>query len=529
MLDFGRDPSLSLGDRLSARAAASGADPFLLLNRDRTLSFAEVDRQATALAAALSGLGVDPGDRVALVLHGGAEFVVSWFALVRLGAVAVPLDPGLPGPELRYLLRHSEAVAAVTVEQWQGVDYLELFEGFLPHLPEFQYLVTVGEEDLWYDDRIFQFEDLISSGQGKAFSPPHLDPDRTVAALLHTAGPNGKPKAVELTHASLAAAALGTMEALGIEPWDRVAGFTALHNAVSLAPGILGAVLVGHALVLEETFDADRSLDRAQGTRATVQFGAPTVFASQLQAQRTRPRDLSALRMGVVVGGTMPESLLTEVEAELCPLILSAYALTEAASIVAVCRPGDSDERRRHTVGAPIPGVEIVVLEEGDGVLPVESLGELAVRGAQLMQGYHRQPKATAGAITADGYFRTGDLGILDEEGAVHLVGRQHDVIIRGGSNVHPVEVEDRLGQHPAVEDVGVVGIRDGLLGEAICAAVLLVEGALVTESELKEWCRAGMAEHKVPDRVRFVDSLPTTGTGAIRRGELAREMERFA
>lgn len=528
MLDRGPDAGLSLADLLKARARTSGAHPFLL-QRSRTLSFADVDRQATALAAALAGLGVEAGDRVALVLPGCAEFVVSFYAAARLGAVVVPLDPRLTGPELRYLLRHSEAVAAVTVERWQGVNYLELFESLLPHLPDFQYLVTVGEEDLWYDDRIFQFEDLLSSGQGKAFEPPKLDPAAAVAALLYTSGTAGKPKAVELTHESLRYAAEAAMAALGIHESDRVIGATELHHVFALGPGIVGAVWAGNALILQEGFEAGRSLDLISRFEATVQFAVPTVFAAQLQAQQQQPRNLSTLRMGVVAGAPMHEALFSAVEAQLFPTLVAAYSLTETASVLSVALPSDSEEKRRHTVGRPIPGMEVVVLEDGGVVLPVESLGEIAVRGAGLMRGYYRQPNATQNSMTHDGFFRTGDLGIVDEDGYIHLVGRQRDVIIRAGSNIHPGEVEDRLHQHPAVQDVGVVGIRDGLLGEAICAAVLVVEGAIVTEEELKDWCRAALAEHKVPDLVRFVDALPMTGTGTIRRVELARRLERSA
>jgi len=526
MLLSGQNTSLSLAALLSARAERSGSRPFVVLG-DRSLSFAEVERQASALAAALAGLGVDRGDRVALILPGSFEHVVGFFAIQRLGAVAVPLDPRLTGPELRYLLRHSEAVAAITVERWQGVDYLELFEGLLPHLPEFQYLVTVGEEDLWYDDRIFQFEDLLSSGQGRVFDPPVLDPQSDLAVLLYTSGTSGKPKAVELTHESLRFTAAATVDALTITEDDRVIGITALHHVFALGPGLVGSLLAGNALILQEAFDPHRSLEAIETQGATVQLGVPTVYVSQLQAQRERPRDLSTLRLGLVAGAPISDELQVDVETHLCPILVAAYSLSETASVLSVARPTDPEVKRRQTVGRPLDGMEVVVLEDGGVVLPVESLGEIAVRGPGLMRGYYRQPNETRRSMTSDGYFRTGDLGMLDEDGFIHLVGRQRDVIIRGGSNVHPSEVEDRLHQHPAVEDVGVVGIRDGLLGEAICAAVIVVEGAIVTEEELRDWCRAALAEHKVPDIVRFIDALPMTGTGKIRRVELARRMER--
>jgi fatty-acyl-CoA synthase len=205
---------------------------------------------------------------------------------------------------------------------------------------------------------------------------------------------------------------------------------------------------------------------------------------------------------------------------------VTAYSLTETASILAMAHPGDPEEKRRFTAGRPLEGTEIRVLEKDGTLLPEESLGEIAVRGPGVMRGYYRQPNETRSSVTADGFFLTGDLGIVDEEGFVHLVGRRREVIIRSGNNVYPREVEDRLHAHPAVRDVAVVGIRDELLGEAICAAVVPVEGAIVTAREIRDWCRETLAEYKVPDLVRFLDELPMTGTGKVRRVELARLME---
>jgi fatty-acyl-CoA synthase len=189
-------------------------------------------------------------------------------------------------------------------------------------------------------------------------------------------------------------------------------------------------------------------------------------------------------------------------------------------------RAEDPEEKRRFTVGRPLPGTRVQVLERDGTILPEESLGEIAVRGPGVMRGYYRQPMETRGSLTRDGFLLTGDLGIVDEDGFVHLVGRRGEVIIRSGNNVYPREVEDRLHAHPAVRDVAVVGIRDELLGEAICAAVVPVEGAIVTAREIREWCRETLAEYKVPDRVRFLDELPMTGTGKVRRVELTRLME---
>jgi fatty-acyl-CoA synthase len=517
---------LALHEALDRRVEGQSERVFLFDAGER-VSFGDVAVESRALAAALSNLGVEAGDRVCLLLRPCAEFVHALFALSRLGAVAVPLDPRLPPAELRYLLRHSEAVAAVTIERLAGVDYLQRFEELMASLPELQYLVTVGEEDLWYDDRIFQFEDLVSAGRGRPLpAEAPVAGSEGVAVLLYVPGPSGKPRGVELSHGALLTVARSTAVAVGLAPEDRVIGITALHHVFPLGPGILGCLAAGASLVLQAEFDADHALDLVEALGATIHYGVPTAFAAELRAQERRPRDLSSLRRGVVAGAPMLEELRRRVESLLCPDLLTAYSLTETASVLALTRPDDPEEKRRFTVGRPLEGTRVRVLERDGSELPVESLGEIAVSGPGVMRGYYRQPLATSRVLGPDGFLRTGDLGIVDEDGYVHLVGRRRDVILRGGSNVHPGEIEDRLAQHPAVQEVAVVGIRDELLGEAISAAVVQVEGAIVTEDELRSWCGETLAEGRVPDFVRFLEALPTSGSGKIRRVELIRLLE---
>jgi fatty-acyl-CoA synthase len=515
---------VSVPSLLAHRAARDPESPWLVFG-DRTLTFGEVEAEADALAAALHGLGIEAGDRVALLLPAWPEFVVSLLAVARLGAVAVPLNPRVTGPELQYMLRHSEAVAAVTVEVLEGVDYLHLFEDLLPRLPDLKNVVTVGEEDLWYDDRIFQFEDLTSSGRGRDYPAPPVDPEEDLLTLLYTSGTTGKPKAVALTHDNLVQVAAGTADALGLGGSDRIVGMTALFHVFGIGPGILGSLVAGAALVLQDAFDGGGTLDLIERHRVTVQFGTPTLFVTQLREQDRRARDLSSLRLGVASGAPVASDLVREVEERLCPTLLVAYSLTETSSTVSMTRPGDPGEKRRFTVGRPVPATEVRVLGDGGEGLPVESVGEIAVRGPGVMREYYRQPRETAASRDPEGFFRTGDLGMVDEEGFVHLVGRRKEVIIRSGFNVYPREVEDRLQSHPAVREAAVVGVPDDVMGEAICACIVPVEGAIVTDHDVKEWCRVTLADHKVPDLVRFLDAFPLTGTGKIRRVELARLM----
>jgi fatty-acyl-CoA synthase len=519
-----RSRETTLASALAGRATSDPESVYIHFE-DQAFTVGRVESDAESLAAALAGLGVGAGDRVALVLPPCPEFVVSMFAISKLGAVVVPLSPRATTVDLQYMLRHSEASCAVTVERTADADYLQIFEELMPQLPELQYVVTVGEEDLWYDDRIFQYEDLISSGAGRdyvASERPEV-PSEATFALIYTSGTMGKPKGVELSHASLLAAAMGTASGLALSAEDRVIGVSALFHVFGLTAGLLSTLVAGASIVLQEHTDAEATLDGVERLGATVHCGIPTLFVSELADLRRRPRDLSSLRVLLVAGAPVGDELVTQLSDAFGVTVVSAYTLTELASTAAMTTAADPADKRRFTAGRPIPGTEIRILGADGEDLPVESVGEIALRGPGMMRGYYRQPRETANAFTADGYFRSGDLGLLDEDGYLHLVGRTKDVIIRSGFNVYPREVEARIESHPAVQEVAAIGIADPLLGEAICACVVPVEGAIVSEPEILDWCRETLADDKVPDFVQFLDGLPRTDIGKLRRGDLSR------
>ena len=510
--------------RVLETQASENPDRVFLVAGERRFTYAQVNARATALAAALIELGVERGDRIAVDLPNWPEFVVSVFAAAKLGAVIVPLNPRFTVPELQYMLRHSEATVVISAEDFGGTDYLQLFEGFLTSLPDLQYLVTVGEEDLWYDDRIYQFEDLVSSGEaGTVVVTPEIDAAADTFAILYTSGTMGKPKGVALTHANLVTVAAQTADAIALEPDDVVFGVTTVFHVFGIGPGIIGTAMAGATLVLQEQFLPDEALHLIEQHRVTVHYGVPTVYVTEMRELDMVRANVSSLRVGIVAGAPIGDDLVQRIRETLCPNLHVAYSLTETSSTVSMTRPDDAPEKQIFTVGRPLPRAEIRVLDLDGTVLPSESLGEVAVRGPGVMKGYYRQPGETAQSFDEDGYFLTGDLGMLDDEGFLHIVGRRKELIIRGGFNVYPREVEDRLHAHPAVLDVAVVGLPHDVLGEVVCACVVPIEGAIVTGEEIKEWCRGTLADYKVPDLVRFFDSFPLTGSGKVRRVELAR------
>lgn len=500
-------------------------------------SYAEVEAQSAGLAASLVGLGVGAGDRIALDLPNWPEWVVGFLAAAQVGAVAVPVDPALSFHERKYQLRHSEAKVAVTPEVWSGIDYLELYEEMLPELPDLGHVLTVGPEDLWTDDRFRQFEDLVREGSegrkalrqdGRTMVRPYgaledlAGPaEDAPLALLYTSGTMGKPKGVLLSHRNLVANARLTAEALGLQESERVLCAVPLFHVFGVAT-VVGTIASGGTLVLQERFAAGEALDLLERERITVCHGVPTMFRLLMREASFASRNLTALRTGVVAGAPVSPDLVRQIRAW-CNVEI-AYGLTETGPTVCMTRPGDPAERREQTVGVPLPGVEVRVVDLARGGLHgPEAVGELAVKGANVMLGYHRMPGETARAHGPEGYFLTGDLAVVDEGGAVQVIGRRKEMIIRAGSHVTPREVEDILRTHPAVDDACVVGIPHELLGESVCACVVPVEGAILTGDELKEFCRDQLVDYKVPDLVRFFDAFPMTGSGKVRRMELAR------
>ena len=530
----GASPTTS--DALEVRTDASGVfaafyaqrekrpDDVFLRYGDNSWTWAEAASQAHALACSFQDLGIEKGDRVAVTLPNWPEFVLTVLAAAEIGAVVVPLNPAYSARDLQFILRNTEAALVVTAERYGGTEYLELFESLFSELPGLQYLVTVGEEDLWYDDRVFQFEDLVSAGRGHALIPADIDPTDPFAVLF-TAGTSTKYKGVVQSHDSLLRTARATAAGLGMTATDRTLCTVPLFNIFGLGVALLTAIVTGSGLVLQESFDVAGVLDLIETERPTVLHGVPTMFVMLLREPASQTADFSSLRSGLIAGAPVTPEVADEIRARIVPDLEIAYGLTETAPTVSMTSPTDGPEQRSGTVGRPLEGVEVHILDESEDPVPNGTEGEIAVRGFNLMSGYFRQPGATQSAMTAGGLFKTGDLGTLDDEGYLRIDGRKRDLIIRGGYSVHPREVEDHLRSLPAVADAAVVGIPNEVLGELVCACVVLIEGALVTEDEIRELCRPTLAEYKLPDVVHFVEKLPKTTTGSSRRAEISRRM----
>jgi len=504
---------------LFAQQAKEHPDREFVVFGSRRMTYAQVEREAVALSEALAGLGVQPGDRLAVDLPNWPEWVVAFLAAAYGGVVLVPLDPSLTFHELKYQLRHAGVRAALVPEAYDGADFVELYDEVLPDLPELRALILVGDSDRWLDDRVYRYGDLVSKVPAHATPTPAADAADQPLAILYTSGTMGKPKGVALSHHNILMTAHATAEALRHSGDDRVLGGVPLFTIFGVHVVVV-TVTAGATLVLQERFDPPRALDLIRRERLTMVHGVPTMFELLMRDPSFEGSKPTSCRSGLVAGSPVSPDLAHRIR-QWCDVQI-AYGLTETGPTVTVTRFEDSAERRTHTAGRAIAGVDVKVVDLKSGLLHgPEAVGELAVKGPNVMLGYYRMPGETSRSLTTEGYFLTGDLAIVDEDGYVRIMGRRNELIIRGGYKIYPRELEDLLRTHPAVSDACVVGIPNETLGELICACVVPTEGSIVTGDELKDYCREAVADYKVPDLVRFFEAFPLTGSGKVKRREL--------
>jgi len=510
-----------LADAFAAAVERGPERPFLVFG-NRRVSYGQADREVRALAAALADAGIAPGDRVATILPNRPEAVTTLLASAHLGATLVPLNPALTFPELQYQLRHADATVAVAITSHEGRDFLEWFSELVTEVPEIRTVVAVGAEDLWFEGRVVPYTDLL--GRGWHLPVPGgvpTDPE-AVLAVLYTSGTMGKAKGVCLAHRSLVGNAERTAAALSLLPQDVVL-LAVPHFTVFGTGVILQTVTAGASLVLVERFSAADAVRSMAAEGVTVCHGVPTTFSLLVRQGAFTRAELPRLRTGLIAGSPVPPALVRRVR-EVCDVEI-AYGLTETGPTVSVTGKGDSAAQREETVGRPLPGIDLRLVDERGEAVATGGAGELVLRGPWLMAGYDRMPAETRRAFTPDGFLRTGDLAALDPDGHIRIVGRRKEAIIRGGFNVHPREVEDVLRAHPAVGEVCVVGIPHEVLGEMICACIVPTEGADVRGEEILAFARGRMADYKVPDLVRAFEALPMTASGKVLRRELAQRV----
>jgi long-chain acyl-CoA synthetase len=488
-------PNLALA--LSETAALDPDHPAVRLD-DTTLSYADLDQASARVARLLELEGFQPGDRVGLMLPNVPEFAVIYYGVLRAGGVVVPMNPLLKEREVEYYVQDSGARYLFGWHQLtKGVSDAAVAAG--AHVVA----VTPGE-----------------FGRDLATVDPKADIIRRAgdetAIILYTSGTTGHPKGAELTHANLSRNAQISAETLfDLEAADVILGCLPLFHAFGQTCCLNAAVQAGSTIILMARFDPSRALDLVADERVTVFAGVPTMYAGLLEQQAVSPRDVASLRLGISGGAALPVEIIRRFEALFGSMILEGYGLSETSPVASFNHP--QMERKAGSIGTPIAGVEFRLIgDDGRDVAAGEN-GEIAIRGHNVMKGYWHKPDETAAAFV-DGWFKTGDVARVDEDGYYYIVDRKKELIIRGGFNVYPREVEEVLYEHPAVLEVAVIGLPHESLGEEIGAAVVLRNGEGASPEQLQAFVKERLAPYKYPRRVWLLDSLPKGPTGKIMR-----------
>jgi HIP---CoA ligase len=492
-------------------------DGVAIRDGDTVLTRTELLSAAQRFGAALVASGLEPGDRVAIWAFNSAEWVVAMLGSLSAGAVLVPINTRFKGPEAAQVLERSGARVLVTVTDFLGTDYVAMLAATGAALPALGTVVAAsgtptGGAEGWdaFLDRATP-EGLAEVDRRSAA----LGPD-DASDILFTSGTTGVPKGVVMTHSRTLQVATDWVAMTGLSATDRYLMVNPYFHMFGFKAGILSCLASGATMLPEAVFDVDRVLARVEAEQVTVLPGPPTLYQSILDHPDRASRDLSSLRVAVTGAADIPVELIRRIREELpFEAVLAGYGLTEAGTASGTS-PADDPEAVAFTVGWARPGFEVRIVGAADAELGVGESGEVVLRGPSVMVGYLDDPEETAKVLSPDGWLRTGDLGLVDDEGRLHIVGRVKDMFIVGGFNVYPAEIENALLRHPAVQQAAVIGIPDPRLGEVGMAFVVTAPGDPVSGDDIITWARDQMANYKVPRVVELVDELPLNATGKV-------------
>ncbi len=513
----------TIGEALDQAVERFGDRPALVVRHQNVrLTYAELRRAVDGVAAGLLALGLRPGDRVGIWSPNNAEWVIAQFATARIGVILVNINPAYRTSELDYVLNKVECRALILARAFKTSDYVgmvrDLWPAKLPHLAN---CIVIGDETI---DGMRRFADLgrLAGAEDEACVTDigkSLSPDDPIN-IQFTSGTTGFPKGATLTHHNILNNGRFVAARQRFTEDDRLCIPVPLYHCFGMVMGVLGCVTHGAAMVFaDEAFEPASVLDAIEQERCTALYGVPTMFIAELDHPSFAGRDLSSLRTGVMAGAPCPEPVMRRVISDMHMRdVTICYGMTETSPVSFQSMPDDDIEKRVSTVGRIHPYVEVKIVDECGAIVSRGVQGELLTRGYSVMRGYWGDPERTGEAIDAAGWMHTGDLAVMDEDGYCRITGRVKDMIIRGGENVYPREIEEFLYSHPAVMDVQVFGAPDARFGEEVCAWIRLRPGASASEEDIRGFCRGRIAHYKIPRYVRFIDEYPMTVTGKIQK-----------
>ena len=510
----------TIGDNLEETVRRFGDREALVVDHQGIRqTWTEFNASVDAVAKGLMAYGIEPGDRVGMWSPNYAEWVYVQFATAKIGAIQVNINPAYRTSELEYAMNQSGCTMLVTRTEYLTSAYRDMVEQVRPNCPDLEHVVYFDTDD---------WADLIAAGQSMT-----SDDLRVRMASLsqnddiniqYTSGTTGFPKGATLSHRAILNDAKFVGAMCDYDETDRVAIPVPFYHCFGMVMGNLACAVYGAAMIIPcPTFDPAAVLRVLETERVTSLYGVPTMFIAQLGHADLASKDLTSLRTGIMAGSPCPIEVMRRVIDDMnMSQVTIAYGQTETSPVSTQTRTTDSVEARVTTVGQVLPHVEAKIVDPETGeTVERGTEGEYCTRGFHVMNGYWNDPEKTAEAIDADGWMHSGDLAIMDVNGYVNIVGRIKDMIIRGGENVYPREIEEFLYTHPAIADAQVIGVPDLKYGEEIMAWVQLAEGQSVTDAAIKDFCKGKIAHFKIPRYISFVNDFPMTVTGKIRKAEM--------
>ena len=493
------------------------------------------------LAKGLLRLGIKKGDNISIWAYNVPEWVLLQFASAKIGAILVTVNTSYKSAELEYILNQSDSTSLFMVGSFKDSDYVEVLSGVVPELatsqpgalsspklPFLKNVIFIGSEKT--PAGMLNFDSIIKLGEGV--------PDAELAAveatlnchetinMQYTSGTTGFPKGVMLTHSNIVNNGFNIGECMKFSEKDRLCIPVPFFHCFGCVLAVMASVTHGTTMVPVEIFDPLKVLQTIEQEKCTAVHGVPTMFIAELEHPEFSTFDLTTLRTGIMAGSNCPIEVMKKVNSQMhASEITIAYGQTESSPVITQTRTDDAIELRVATVGRSLPDVEVKIVDIETGeTLPPGKQGELCTRGYHVMRGYYKMPDETARAIDSENWLHTGDLAIMDDHGYCKITGRIKNMIIRGGENIYPREIEEFLYTHPKVSDIQVYGVPDKKYGEQVMAAIILKKGMTMSEEEVREFCKGKIANYKIPKYVKFVDSYPMTASGKIQKFKM-REM----
>lgn len=517
-------------------AAARWADRDALVVRHQGISWpwAELKARVDDFAAGLIELGLVPGSRIGIWSPNNAEWVITQFATAKAGLILVNINPAYRLAELEFALNKVECTALITAARFKTSDYVGMIRDLAPEidgsapgaltaakLPHLKTVIQIGDDSV---PGMYGFADVMKTGAAAghdkvAALAPTLQFDDPIN-IQFTSGTTGSPKGATLTHHNILNNGYFIGQTMALSDADRICIPVPLYHCFGMVLGNLACMTHGAAMVYpSDAFDPLATLETVAAERCTGLYGVPTMFIAQLEHAQFADFDLSSLRTGIMAGSPCPVEVMKQVIDKMhMDQVTIAYGMTETSPVSTQTSVDDPLDRRVGTVGRIHPHVEVKIIDEAGRIVAPGATGELCTRGYSVMRGYWNDDEKTAESIDAAGWMHTGDLATMDAEGYFNIVGRMKDMVIRGGENLYPREIEEFLYRHPKVSDVQIFGVPDAKYGEELCAWVKLAEGESATDDEIRDFCKGQIAHLKIPRYIKFVDDFPMTVTGKIQK-----------